>query len=492
MLKNWTSHADYRHFVSSAVTYLNSSQRKRLSSMQFSLDKLTALNLDVLKGILKPHYSSTGRPALNQPEIFRSFILMMDMRETSLTNWVDRLKSDDILSLMIGCTPYQLPSLGSYYDFINRLWLADNDNSSLEKLHPYPLNSKPKSSPGKNKKLLNPHAGIVSKLVNFFKDGRSFSGRFEYLLQNIFAQLAVVPSLKLNLIDSTCLTLSGDGTAVHIHASSRGTKTCDCNQHGIYRCTCERKYSAPDASIGWDSYLGRWFYGYTLYALSAYNPKLKIDLPMYLRFVEAKRHDSITSVVAVAEFQELLPKVPIKNICFDSASDNYATYEMCQHFKINPFIDLNLKRGAKAKYHDTITISSKNGIPFCMAGHPMLYWGYCRDRSRHKWRCPIKAKACDLKCNCQKNCSPSDYGRVFYTKSSDDIRLYTPVPRGTKGFKDIYKTRTCAERINNRILNDYRLHTMRIRSKKRFSFFTMIAGINIHLDARIKQANLIA
>jgi len=119
----------------------------------------------------------------------------------------------------------------------------------------------------------------------------------------------------------------------------------------------------------------------------------------------------------------------------------------------------------------------------------MVYNGYCTNRYRHKWRCPLVCGKVDS-CLCSEQCSPSDYGRVFYTKSDWDLRIFTSVPRGTKEYKDIYKTRTCSERVNNRILNDYNLHAMRIRGKKRFSFFTMIAGINIHLDARIKQANL--
>ncbi|ETJ35164.1 hypothetical protein Q604_UNBC10438G0001, partial [human gut metagenome] len=62
----------------------------------------------------------------------------------------------------------------------------------------------------------------------------------------------------------------------------------------------------------------------------------------------------------------------------------------------------------------------------------------------------------------------------------------TKIPRGSKQYKEIYKTRTCSERINNRILNDYKIHSLKIRGKKRYSFMTMIASINIHLDARIK------
>jgi len=45
------------------------------------------------------------------------------------------------------------------------------------------------------------------------------------------------------------------------------------------------------------------------------------------------------------------------------------------------------------------------------------------------------------------------------------------------------KQRTAAERINNRILNHYGIENAHSRGKKRISFFSTIAAINIHLDA---------
>jgi hypothetical protein len=491
MLKNWTSHADYQHFISNAVTSFNESQLKKLSYYSDSIAKLTALNLDPLFDFLAPYYSSIGRPATNQPEIFRSIILMLDQHFTSLTKWVDLLKSDDLLALLIGCSPDSLPPLGSYYDFINRLWLRDSnlDKAEIKQLFKFPKNSKPKKKgPGKNKKLPNKHPNIVRKTVDFFMSGRSFSLRYEKLLQELFALIAVVPSLDLGLIPTKNLTVAGDGTCVHTHSSSLGSKVCNCRENGDYNCKCSRHYSDLNASFGWDSDLSTWFYGHTLYAFSTYDPVTKTDLPLLFRFVSAKRHDSVTGVVSLAELREVVSLLDIKNICLDSANDNYPTYELCNDWNYTPFIDLNSNRGAPTTLPPALSINSK-GVPICLSGHEMVYNGFCKNRSRHKWRCSLVCKKVDT-CSCKEPCSPSPYGRVIYTKPDWDIRLFTPVPRGTKAWKEIYKTRTCSERVNNRILNHYGLHAMRIHGKKRYSFFTMMIGINIHLDARIKKANL--
>ena len=49
------------------------------------------------------------------------------------------------------------------------------------------------------------------------------------------------------------------------------------------------------------------------------------------------------------------------------------------------------------------------------------------------------------------------------------------------------KERTAAERVNNRILNNYRLEDSHVRGKKRISFLATIAAFNVHLDAQLAK-----
>ena len=189
----------------------------------------------------------------------------------------------------------------------------------------------------------------------------------------------------------------------------------------------------------------------------------------------------------MAEFRELLPQFPISNYVLDSANDNYSTYELCSKWNINSFIDLNSKNKGNSKYPTTLSINEK-GVRACIGNHQIIYNGFEKSRSRLKWRCPF---ACGKikECSCVDKCSPSKYGRVIYTKPSWDLRLFTKIPRGSKQWKGIYKSRTCSERVNNRILNDYKIHSLKIHGKKHYSFMIMIASINIHLDAQIKVYN---
>ena len=127
----------------------------------------------------------------------------------------------------------------------------------------------------------------------------------------------------------------------------------------------------------------------------------------------------------------------------------------------------------------------ENGAPICLEVIPTIHNGFLKDRCRIKWHCQLamgKIQSCPHK----DQCSPSDYGRTFYTKPEWDLRLFTPIPRGSNEWKTELKKRTCAERVNKRLFNDYNLERAKARGKKRWSLRVVIHGINIHLDAMLK------
>jgi hypothetical protein len=304
-------------------------------------------------------------------------------------------------------------------------------------------------------------------------------------LQKIFARVAVDASVRLGLVPKS-VSVSGDGTCIETGASHYGKKVCKCKKEGIYICTCDRVFSDPNAIWGWDSHNERYFYGYTGYFISTYNRELKVDLPLHLRLVGANRHDSISAVVALSEFRELNPRLHINSFISDSASDNYATYELLDHWDINAVIAINDKNQGNFKYPPVLRIDD-NGVPICQKGCPMVYNGYCKSRSRIKWRCHRTVYHDGLKTfpPCP-GCSKSPYGRVVYTKPHWDLRLFTRIPRGSDAWKSVMKERTAAERVNDRILNDYGVNNGSVRGKKCISFMATLAGINIHLDAQLK------
>lgn len=488
MLVHWQSHQEYLFFLHETKVHLDSSQRTRLhSEFDAVRKKLRILNLDPVMEYLAAFYPCTGRPAKNQPQILRSLVLMMLLGVTSLTLWCQRLSADSLLAALIGCRPDSLPPLGSYFDLMDRLWPQPEalQKTGRKDLFPKDKNSKPSKKPGKGKKLPNKHSGITEKLAAYALSHESFPFHYEERLQQLFRLAALIPSFRDGLFPADGVTLSGDGTCVHSHASSYGHKVCKCLENGIPHCSCKRHFSDPDAHWGWDSDEEVFYFGHTLYMLCSHNADIGVDLPLHIRFLDARRHDSVSAIVSLREFKALNPDVPVRDLCLDSAHDNYATYELCRKWNIRPFIDLNTNRGRPDSIPDSIFIDA-DGTPLCMAGFRMVNWGYCKQKHSRKWRCPLACGKTDS-CSFKVKCSSSSYGRCVYTKPEWDIRLYTPVPRGTDEYKKIYNNRTSCERVNNRVLNDYHLHDMGIHTRKRYSIFAMIIGICIHLDARLKK-----
>ena len=286
---------------------------------------------------------------------------MLDQGVTSVTDWVQKLQDDELFAFLIGCCPGFLPPLGSYYDFIDRLWLQKTEPQKLGRKDFFPSgkNKKPSKKLSKGQKLPNRHAGIMELMERIALSDRDFPFHYEKAMQKLFLLAAVIPSIQAGLISS--------------------------DDH---------------SGRGWDSDLGCYYFGYTLYMLSYHNSEDHMNLPLHIRFLDARRHDSVSIFVAHMELRSLIPSLKIRNLCLDSAHDNYPTYRLCG-----------------------------------------------------KW----------------------------------DIRLYPPVPRGTAEYKKIYNNRTSSERVNDRVLNDYHLHQMGIHTRKRYTFFAILAGINIHLDARLKK-----
>lgn len=471
MLGNWLSHKEYQKFVVSELSDLARLNPYALLEYEKEISKLFMLNLDLLKSVIAPLYSVIGRPSNLQPNIFRSFILMSSLGFTP-DKWLKKLENNYVLRVIIGGI---IPSLGSHYDFMNRLYQLDEKPLHKQKKR------KPSKKIGKNKKLPNKRTGIVGRLVAAIFKGKKFNCNAEFVLHKIFADVCVKSSVDLGLIPKN-VSVSGDGTCIETGASHFGVKTCECKD---FNCSCPRKFSDPNAAWGWDSHNERWFYGYTGYFISTYNNELKTDLPLYLRLVDAKRHDSVAAVVSLAQVRELHPNLTFETFISDSASDNYPTYELLHKWNINAVIALNTKNKGNFRNPPPIGVN-EHGVPICSGGNLMIYAGfYDKDRCRIKWRCPRvmgKCSACDA---CQ-NCSKSSYGRTVYTHPSWDLRQFTTIPRSTEQWKNKMKERTAAERVNNRILNDYGIENSKSRGKKHISFLITIAGFNVHLDAQLK------
>lgn len=478
MLKHLSSVYEYREYLKTENQYLDLSCRKRLNSKVFkqAIHKLRKVDVGLVRDVIEPLYSCTGRPAIDPAIMIRSFILMMHLGYLSIKDWSNDLRSDDLLQYLIGSK--DVPSFSSHYDFIIRLSGLDPNRNELHKKDYY---KKYKVKPKKGEKLINYSHTDTYYLYDRYKDGAQCDrDRFIYNLQALFNYLCVIPSIETGYINTQDMILSGDGSSMHIHASRFGHKVKDGNDdEDLYR------YSAPDADIGWDSDLGLYYLGFTFYNIAYHNPDKNIDLPVFIALEKASRNDALTSVSATAQMLDMNKELLPKYMCLDSASDSLPIHQYFNYKRITPVIDHNPSRHQNKKINENEYID-KDGYPVCNGGYRMAYFGYDIQRCRKKFRCPLamgKIDSCDKK----ESCSSSAYGRVVYINDGDDVFNSSTLQYRSDKWKKIYKDRTSTERINNRVLNDYHLHQMRIRDGAKHAFFSIFAAINIHLDAWIKD-----
>ena len=218
MLKYFSSIWDYRAFLKSHKSSLDSSQHLRLSSKSFlsASHKLKKLDPSLVQDILLPLYSSTGRPAIDPSVFIRSFVLMQHLGYLSLHKWCDDLASDSLLQYLVGS--FSPPSVASHYDFIVRLTGVD---SHMNELFPKAHFKKVKEKrPKKGEKLINYSNSDTYYLLDKYKDGADCDrDRMMFTLQALFNALAVIPSIDSGFIDKNNLILSADGSSLHIHSS---------------------------------------------------------------------------------------------------------------------------------------------------------------------------------------------------------------------------------------------------------------------------------
>ena len=375
--------------------------------------------------------------------MLRSYLLSILLKVSSITKWVELLKNCPLYAIISGFEPGDVPGIGTFYDFFGRCWNSDSNNLSPKERY-----KKQKTPKGKKhgEKTPNIKDTTAYKLIRYFKSHHQENPDKHPvgLIFRLYKEQFLDVSVKKGLINPSRLSVAGDGTPIRTQARIRYQKICDCyKKHGILHCNCKRKFSQPDCNIGWDSHRNHHYFGYDLYMLTASDSES--DLPVFPILGPASRHDSHGFLY------------------------NYIT----------PFIDLNKGNTGKRIYMDTFTVNA-DGVPVCRKGLKMHSYGSEPDRNRHKWRCPLAGKD---GCKCDEPCSDSAYGRVVYTKTKDNPRIFNTPARDTKAWKDEYAKRTSVERSNKREKEDYQLENGRHRSTKMWYCRLYAIMMCQHLDA---------
>lgn len=385
---NTGGHSTYQNFVVENLRKYYPNPDALSRSTWDIIDRFCNLDLSYTDELMRSRYSVFGPRPKTPSCMQRSYLLSIDFKVTSLTDWAAQLKINPLYAILSGFEVGDTPGVGTFYDFLNRLWDSDSDNLNP---HVRPVKSKEVKKPKqKGAKAESVEKTTVEQLFKTLEQ-KSFSidehpyGSLFRLYQKEFLE----QSVKRELITPESLAVAGDGTPVMTSHRERRKRICDCTEKGINDCKCDRYFSQPDCDIGWDSSRDCFYHGYDLYMIVASDSDS--DLPVFPLLNPASKHDSHGFLETYFRMKSFLPDFHVNKWLLDSAHDAMPYYLYCRKNGISPFIDLNEKRGIKVKYKDDFTIG-KDGVPVCLAGLKMNHDGTEPSKARIKYRCPLASR----------------------------------------------------------------------------------------------------
>ena len=423
---NTGGHSTYQNFVVENLRKYYPNPDALSRSTWDIIDRFWNLDLSYTDELMRSRYSVFGPRPRTPSCMQRSYLLSIDFKVTLLTDWAAQLKINPLYAILSGFEVGDTPGVGTFYDFLNRLWDSDSDNLNP---HVRPVKSKEVKKPKqKGAKAESVEKTTVEQLFKTLEQ-KSFSidehpyGSLFRLYQKEFLE----QSVKRELITPESLAVAGDGTPVMTSHRERRKRICDCAEKGITDCKCDRYFSQPDCDIGWDSSRDCFYHGYDLYMIVASDSDS--DLPIFPLLNPASKHDSHGFLETYFRMKSFLPDFHVNKWLLDSAHDAMPYYLYCRKNGISPFIDLNEKRGIKVKYKDDFTIG-KDGVPVCLAGLKMNHDGTEPSKARIKYRCPLASRKNG--CSCVHPCSDSKYGRTVHLAMKDNPRLINFPPRDSE------------------------------------------------------------
>ena len=154
MLKPTRSHQDFQNFIIEqlGIHYFQTNLHGTVLLFHHELAKVWITDLSQVYKILAPQYSGKkGAPPRDPVDMFRSLLLMELTHAKSVDDWVKALKAIPLWAIYSGFVPDDIPGVGTFYNFMNRLWLADSPHRSSKIRRP---RRKPKKGRKKVKRLL--------------------------------------------------------------------------------------------------------------------------------------------------------------------------------------------------------------------------------------------------------------------------------------------------------------------------------------------------
>lgn len=463
------------------------------------------LDLEPARPVLMQGYADNPRGGNPWDPIilFRCLLLSILVGEPRINPWIADLKACRVLQVLAGVPmdPTQRkPGVGTLYDWMHRLHdgasrtpcphgIAPSDAERRRSRTPRKLKrsktvTKAERRRRRKRRQKDPTTAdsavdnsVTAKLVSALKETQTQFNPNDMLarLACILLEVGVKESAQRGLLgDLRSLIVCGDGSSLPTGASRDGVRTCDCPKR--LRCDCPRIYSDPDANIGYDSHRERYYFGHQIYEFVV-TTKGGHDLPLHLRLDPGSTSEFVASLKGLEHLRKMLrdhSDMKLAAVILDAGHDGIEVYRFIIHHDMTPVIPLKGSAPAHHPKRPEIQLS-RRGVPLCPAGAEMTYRG-TNGKNGQVFGCPVKANKlarcpqAPEEATCFA-CKPlQQLGHTVVIQTTDDERLFPPIPRNHPQYRKLMNLRSGSERSFSVKKESFKLVQARHR---RASFWTI-------------------
>ena len=129
--------------------------------------KLWLTDLSCISTLLDNSYSNKGPKPRDPSAMMRSYLIFLIKRPgLGITEWVEELHRVKLYAILSGFEPGDIPGVGTFYDFFNRLYSSEKSNkkSKIKNKKKRKNKKKKKYKKGEKAPLKNP--GIIKRLLD--------------------------------------------------------------------------------------------------------------------------------------------------------------------------------------------------------------------------------------------------------------------------------------------------------------------------------------
>ena len=131
MLPMVRSHQQYQSFVEQQLRIHYGNGSLLFIAKDWSLvKKFWITDLSDTFCLLEATFSRRGPRSFDPADLLRSYLLMLHVREPSITEWVNQLRRCPLYAILSGFEYGKTPGIGTFYDFFKRLWSHTSVNLS--------------------------------------------------------------------------------------------------------------------------------------------------------------------------------------------------------------------------------------------------------------------------------------------------------------------------------------------------------------------------